>query len=294
MPQENAAPRYIPLPERAVLAVSGEDAATFLQGLITVDTEGLEVGKTRYGCLLTPQGKFGFDFFLIRQAADSFWLETEAGQAADLMKRLRMFKLRSKVDLALSDPAPAVFACLSAPSDAPDGVTLFEDPRMAALGHRAIGDDAVMRGWLEAAGFTQAPIGDYDTHRLTLGIPDGTRDMEVGKSTMLECNIDQLNGIDWEKGCYMGQELTARTRYRGLVKKRLIPLEIDGSLPEHGTAVMRGDKSVGETRSAFGTHALALMRIAGIEDAEPGAFQIGDANASLIVPDWLRLEKEEI
>ncbi|MEM6902552.1 MAG: folate-binding protein [Pseudomonadota bacterium] len=283
---------YIPLPNRAVVTVSGEDAATFLQGLITVDSEGLEVGSVRYGCLLTPQGKFGFDFFLIRQAPDAFWLETETGLANDLMKRLRLFKLRSKVDLAVIEPA--VFALLSPPPADIDGITVFEDPRMVALGHRAIGEDGQLRQWLEDAGITQASISDYDDLRLGLGIPDGTRDMEVGKSTMLECNIDQLNGVDWEKGCYMGQELTARTRYRGLVKKRLIPMTIDGPLPDYGTPVMRDGKSVGETRSAFGNKALALMKIAGIEDAGPGEFQVGDATASLILPEWLRLEKEEI
>ena len=293
-------PGYTPLPDRTILIVRGEDAPGFLQGLITIDSEKLAEKTARYGCLLTPQGKYAYDFFLYRQGATEFWLDTAADRAGELMKRLRLFKLRSKVELALAEPPRTVFAVPGQQDTTPaiaDGDESFADPRHAGLGYRIIsGDPDATMPALEAAGLTKHPLGDYESLRLSLGMPEGDRDMQVDKSTMLECNIDQLGGVDWDKGCYMGQELTARTRYRGLVKKRLVPLTIDGPLPDYGTPVELDGKAVGETRSAFGNRALALMKLPGIEagQAKDATFTIGDATASLALPDWLRIVPEEV
>ncbi len=290
---------YVPLPNRAVITVAGEDAASFLQGLITVDSEKLESKSATYGCLLTPQGKFAYDFMLWRISEDSFWIETAADRAPELAKRLRLFKLRSKVTLGmLENPFVAAVFGDAVKADGFEGdYALFTDPRLDTLGQRLIATDAEKaRATLEAQGLMALPEAQYETLRLALGIPDGSKDMEIDKSTMLECNIDQLGGVDWAKGCFMGQELTARTRYRGLVKKRLVPLTVDGPLPDYGTAVTLDGKAVGETRSGFGHQVLALMRLNGIETAQESgeAFTVGDATARLALPDWLRLEKEEI
>ena len=290
---------YVPLPDRAVITISGEDAAHFLQGLITVDSEKLESQSATYGCLLTPQGKFAYDFMLWRLDRDHFWLETAADRSAELAKRLRLFKLRSKVTIGMLD-APFVAAIFGevGDTDAFGGDhALFIDPRHDGLGHRLIASHTEnARSALEAQGLTTLPAASYETKRLALGIPDGARDMEVDKSTMLECNIDQLGGVDWKKGCFMGQELTARTRYRGLVKKRLVPLTVNGPLPDYGTAVLLDGKAVGETRSGFGHQVMALMRLNDIESAanDEALFSVGDAKARLALPDWLRLEKEQI
>ena len=290
---------YVPLQNRSVITVSGEDAATFLQGLITVDSEKLEEKTAVYGCLLSPQGKFAYDFILWRAGSDQFWIDTEAERAPDLAKRLRLFKLRSKVTLGMLENVFVAAVFGDGVNDlglGSDHVT-FIDPRHADLGKRLIAtDENEVRRALEAKGLTALPAPHYENQRLALGIPDGSRDMEVDKSTMLECNIDQLGGVDWNKGCFMGQELTARTRYRGLVKKRLVPLTVDGPLPDYGTAVTLDGKSVGETRTGFGNQVLALMRLNGIDSVQESgeAFTVGEAKATLALPDWLRLEKEEI
>jgi tRNA-modifying protein YgfZ len=286
---------YIPLPNRALITISGEDAASFLQGLITIDSEKLAVGSVAYGCLLTPQGKFAYDFFLLRREETLFWLETAADRANELARRLSMFRLRSKVSIELAASEAAVFALFA--EALPAGLTGYADPRHKAMGFRVIADsqDAGMTA-LDAAGFEKLPISDYEEKRISLGLPDGARDMEVDKSTMLEGNMEQLGAVDWQKGCYMGQELTARTRYRGLVKKRLIPLLIDGPLPEPGSPVELDGSSVGETRSAFGNKAIALMKLSALEEAQASgkAFTIGKATASPAIPDWLQLAPENI
>lgn len=291
---------YTTLPDRAILEIEGEDSARFLQGLITIDSEKIKIKTASYGCLLTPQGKYAYDFFLYRKDSNLFWLETDAARAPDLMKRLRLFKLRSKVVLTLLDPAPTIIAVpgIAVPiTEENQSWDSFTDPRHSALGLRIITSDADNTCYmLEQAGLSKLPITAYEQLRLKLGIPDGARDMEIDKSTMLECNIDQLGGVDWAKGCYMGQELTARTRYRGLVKKRLVPLIISGPLPDYGTAVELDGKIFGETRSASGDQALALMKLTGIGMALNNAaeFTVGEAQARLALPEWLRIEPEEI
>ena len=150
-----------------------------------------------------------------------------------------------------------------------DGV-VFVDPRLPGLGARAIlprGSEAAV---LEPAGFSAADVAAYDRLRLEAGVPDGSRDMVVEKAILLENNLDELHAISWQKGCYMGQELTARTRYRGLVRKRLFPVIVEGALPEPGTPVMMGDKEAGEMRSGSGDRALALLRLEEIGEGGSG------------------------
>ena len=162
------------------------------------------------------------------------------------------------------------------------GVT-YIDPRLAAAGHRALlPRDMAAETLAEFGNPTNA--NTYDRHRLSLGLPASSRDLIVDKSILLESGFDELNGVDWNKGCYMGQELTARTKYRGLIKKRLIPLHIDGPLPAARTPVMSGDKEVGEIRSVAGDWAMALMRL---EHLEAGKFSVGEATATPEIPDWV-------
>ncbi len=278
-----SSPQYSLLEDRAALRVSGADARDYLQGLISNDITKVAPDNAIYAALLTPQGKYLFDFF-IAEIDGALIFDCERARLADLAKRLTMYRLRSKVEIEDISETLAVAAIWGdgvAQKSLPGGI-IYTDPRLAAAGHRALLPRDTAAESLAGLG-TPADAAAYDRHRLSLGLPASSRDLIVDKSILLESGFDELNGVDWNKGCYMGQELTARTKYRGLIKKRLIPLHIDGPLPDAGTPVMAGDKQAGEIRSAAGDQAMALMRLEHLDAAE---FTVGAATARLDKPDW--------
>jgi folate-binding protein YgfZ len=250
------------LPNRGILLLSGPDRVTFLQGLVSNDVKRVAPGHAVYACLLTPQGKFLHDFFLVDDG-EALLIDCEADRRDDLAKRLKMYRLRSKIDIADVSDSWAVYGS-GGDEDDPSGTIAFADPRIPALGRRMIAPrDALPSG--ESAGAWTA----YERLRLSLAVPDGSRDMEVGKAILLENNIDLLNGIAWDKGCYTGQELTARTRYRGLIKKRLVPVRIDGATPAIGTPLIENGVEIGEMRSSSGDLGVALIRLAVLARGRP-------------------------
>jgi folate-binding protein YgfZ len=287
------------LDARGVLAVSGPDRRAFLQGLVSNDVDKVSAAQARWAALLTAQGRYLFDFLMI-EADGAFWLEAEAARLADLRRRLMVYRLRAKValderpDLAVAAvfgaAAPAALGLAAAePGTARPfaGGVAFVDPRLAALGARAIVPRPAAPSAFLASGLDAADFTAYDRIRLEFGVPDGSRDLVPEKSLLLESGFDELHGIDWDKGCYIGQELTARTRYRGLVRRRLVPVAIDGPTPEPGAAVTADGHEVGEMRSANAGLGLALLRI---EAALSGrAFAAGDAVVVPRPPAWLRL-----
>lgn len=294
---------YALLPDRAVIRVSGPDRVSFLQGLVSNNIETISAEKSGYGALLTPQGKFLFDFFVYHQDEDSLLIECERGEngerAAELFKKLRMYKLRAKAeltDVTDSYDVLAVFGkdALSALSlDATPGATAHMadgikavDPRLSAMGARVLLPKNALTE-MAAIGAEESDIETYHEMRVSLGIPNGSEELEVEKSILLENGFEELGGVDFKKGCYMGQELTARTKYRGLVRKRLLPIKIDGPAPDAGTPIMNGDKEAGIIRSVHGDHGLAMIRLERVEgDAELSA---GDAKITVFVPDWVQL-----
>jgi folate-binding protein YgfZ len=261
------------LPDRAVVELTGEDRVAFLQGLVSNDVAAAAPGHAVWAALLTPQGKWLADFFIFAEA-DRLLLDVEAAQAAALVQRLSRFRLRSKVALAVvqgfSVQAGWGAAALPVGVSAPD-------PRHPEAGWRAL--------LAEPSPAADATPEDYDRHRLALGLPDGSRDMEAEKSLLLEAGFDELAGISWSKGCYMGQELTARTKYRGLLKKRLFPVAVEGALPARGTPVLREDGAeTGEMRSGRDGLGLALLRM----PVQAGqALRCGDAVLRARVPGWM-------
>jgi folate-binding protein YgfZ len=299
-------PSYTILEHRAVLMLAGPDVRSFLQGIVSNDVERVSTERALWNAFLTPQGKFLYEFFLVErpgaeEGATLFWLECEAERRTDLMRRLKMYKLRAKVELSDTGEELAV-AVLFGPGvsealglatgklgralDFAGGVA-FLDPRLAGLGGRALLPRAGAEAALQAAGFAEAGLEAYDGLRIGLGVPDGSRDLEVEKSLLLESGFDELNGLDWDKGCYMGQELTARTRYRGLTKKRLLPVEIDGPVPEPGTVVRSGEREAGVLRSTADGWGLALLRLEHLgEEAAP--LTAGEARLTVVKPDWAR------
>lgn len=290
-------PRFAVLEDRSVLSVSGRDRVSFLQGLVSNDVEKAGPGSAVYAALLTPQGKYLYDFFVVEagdkagdKAGDALLLDCERAELDGLKKRLSLYRLRADVTLEDRSGEWAVAAVFGSGSSeaAIEGIAVFADPRLDAAGVRCILPRAEARAILEKAGLTPADEADYDQLRLTLGLPDGSRDLIAEKSTLLESGFDELNGVDWDKGCYMGQELTARTKYRGLVKKRLMPVAFDGPPPQPGTPVMLDGKEAGEVRSsrttADGGIGLALLRLDALENS--AGLTAGGLKVSPSRPDW--------
>lgn len=288
---------FVLLDDRAVLSVSGADRRAFLQGLVSNDVERVGLKEARYAALLTAQGKYLHDF-MMAELGESILLDAEAARLGDLERRLAIYRLRAKAMLE-KRPDLAVAAAfgedalerLGLPSEpgAARGFasgTVFVDPRLAALGARAILPRADARSALAAAGLAETGFDAYDRHRLALGVPDGSRDLAIEKSILLEAGFDELNGVDWNKGCYIGQELTARTKYRGLVKQRLVPVAIAGPAPAPGAAVLADGREVGEMRSSRDSRGLARLRLDALGNSGLSA---GDAILTPVVPDWVRL-----
>jgi len=266
------------LSDRAVVELSGEDRLGFLQGLVSNDVTQAAPGRAVWAALLTPQGKWLADFFILADG-ERLLLDVAAAQAPVLVQRLGRFRLRSRVTLA-ERPDLAVWAGWGEATPPPDTVAA-PDPRLPGAGWRAI---------LPAGQPLPGPLGDYERHRLALGLPNGAPDLEAEKSVLLEAGFDELAGISWTKGCYMGQELTARTKYRGLLKRRLVPVTVEGPLPAPGTPVMRGEAAVGEMRSGHPEGlGLALLRLPVNEGERLGC---GDATLIPKVPDWMRLPEK--
>ncbi len=291
----------IPLADRGVIGLAGEDARAFLQGLISNDIARVAPGRAIYAALLTPQGKFLFDF-LIAEAADGLLLDVEAHRAADLARRLSLYRLRAKVRIADLGGSWRVFALQGeraaertglgseAGSARPfGGGVAFVDPRLAPLGVRAIVPAAGGPEALAALGLHPGTAADYDRHRLALGVPDGSRDIAVDKSFLLECNVEELNGIDFDKGCYVGQELTARTKFRATVRKRLFRVDVDGPMPEPGTPILLGDKEAGIMRSGIDGVGLALLRLEIVDEARASGAPLvaGSSRLTPVKPDWV-------
>ena len=284
--------RFAVLEDRSVLSVSGRDRVSFLQGLVSNDIEKAGPGSAVYAALLTPQGKYLYDFFIVEagETGDALLLDCERAGLDGLMRRLSLYKLRTDVTFKdrSGEWAIAVIFGSGSIEATIEGVAVFADPRLAKAGVRCILPRAEARAILEKAGLTLTDEADYDRLRLTLGLPDGSRDLIAEKSTLLESGFDELNGVDWDKGCYMGQELTARTKYRGLVKKRLMPVAFDGPPPEPETPVMLEGKEAGEVRSsqttADGGIGLALIRLEALEHSAD--LKAGDVSVTPSKPDW--------
>jgi tRNA-modifying protein YgfZ len=263
--------RIATLSSRAVIAVSGEDRVSFLQGLVSNDVADAAPGRAVWTGLLTPQGKWLADFFVFADG-DRLLLDCERAQRPMLIPRLSRYRLRARVTLTELDlTVQAVW------DGTPDQAGLAApDPRLEGAGWR------VLTGTPAAPNATKA---DWDRFRLSLGLPDGSRDMEAEKSVLLEGGFDELNGVSWTKGCYMGQELTARTKYRGLLKRRLVPVRIDGTAPAPGTPLLAEGRDVGTMRSAAGEIGMAVVRL----DAMDQVLTADGARVTPVVPAWMRM-----
>jgi folate-binding protein YgfZ len=263
------------LPERGVIEIGGDDRVTFLQGLVSNDVAEAKPGRAVWAALLTPQGKWLADFFILAEP-NRLLLDAERGQVSTLAQRLSRFRLRSKVAIAPREEL-SVYAAWDGAWKG--GGIAAPDPRLPKAGWRVLSAEKLA---------ATASAEDWDRHRLALGLPDGSRDLEAEKTVLLEAGFDELGGVSWTKGCYMGQELTARTRYRGLVKRRLVPVEVEGPLPAPGIPVVRGGAEVGTMRSGREARGLAVLRL----DALRERLTCGEASLIPRIPDWMCLPEQ--
>jgi len=239
------------LESRALIAVGGADWRSFLQGLLTQDVETLAPGEARFGALLTAQGRLLFDLFIIgRTDGDGCWLDCHAEKRAALIQRLAIYRVRAKVEIA-ADETPVLAAWGADP-----GAGWIRDPRLPALGWRGYG----------LAATPNAAEVDHDAHRLALGVP-GTADFGDDATYPIEADFDLLHGIDFQKGCFVGQETTSRMKRRGQIKSRMLPLTFDGAPPARGAELLAGKLRAGEVLSGGVGRALALVRLDRIEGA---------------------------
>ena len=242
--------------DRGVLRVSGAQARGFLQGLFTCDVERVAPGTPAFGALLTPQGKIIVDFILTEQD-DAFWLDVPATLAADLLKRLRLYRLRAQIELSdLSETmgVQAIWGEETLPAGAQP------DPRHPGLGARLIADRATLA---ENPGERAA----WEAQRIACGIPQGGADFAYGEAFPHEANMDLIGGVDFRKGCYVGQEVVSRVHHRGTARRRILTAELTGPAPAPGTPVLAGDAEVGVLCSTAGAHALASIRLDRAEDS---------------------------
>ena len=261
-----------PLPDRGAIAVEGDDRVAFLQGLVSNDIETAQPGHAVWAALLTAQGKWLADFFVFSHA-DTLLLDCEAEQIPMLIQRLSRYRLRMNATLR-AEPALHVYVAWDARPNAA-GI-IAPDPRLPDFAWRILATEPLP---------ANATPQDWDRHRLAAGLPDGSKDMEPDRSVLLEAGFDELAGVSWSKGCYMGQELTARTKYRGLVKRRLIPVGVEGPLPPPGTPVLGASGEVGTMRSGRDRIGLASLRL----DAVGTTLRCADATLTPRIPSWMRL-----
>jgi folate-binding protein YgfZ len=280
------------LPDRGVVKVSGNDARDFLNGLVTTDMTPLLPGLGRFGALLTPQGKITTDFLITEAPAGhggGFLLDCPRVLAQGLADKLGFYRLRAKVVIEnLSDSLAVLAAWDGDPALKPD--LAFADPRSETLGWRILVPEELAQKAADLIGAEMVDSAAYEAHRIASGVPRGGLDFIYGDAFPHETNMDRLHGVDFDKGCYVGQEVVSRMQHRGTARTRTVRIILDGPAPEPGATILAGDKSVGTIGSAAGRNGLALMRIDRVADALDAAVPLTSGGLAIRVaePDDVR------
>ena len=256
------------LPGRAVISVRGPEAGHFLHNLLTADIDPLADGGAAYAALLTPQGKILFDLLVLREDG-GYLIDCARSQRADLLKRLAMYKLRASVEIAARDDLGVGVSPVEAARSYPD-------PRSAQIGWRIIG---AVGG--EAEG--------YDGARIAAGLADTDADLGSGEFFPHEANLDQLGGVSFKKGCYVGQEVVSRMEHRGTARSRILPVVLEGDAPPKGTDIRAGEKQVGTLLSSSGRRALALIRLDRLAEATAPLIANG-VTLKVRKPEWAKYD----
>jgi len=285
------------LPDRGVVKVAGDGARSFLHGLVTTDILELTPGMARFCALLTPQGKIIADFIVTEAAAKDgggFFLDVQRALCGALVAKLNIYKLRAKVIVEDLSAVLGVLAAWDGSGTTRGGTTKFglsyADPRLPALGFRVMLPPHLADAAAAEFGATLVDAAQYEAHRIALGVPQGGLDFSYGDAFPHETDMDQLGGVDFTKGCYVGQEVVSRMEHRGTARSRAVPVRYDGAAPTAGAAVTAGDRQVGTMGSAAAGRALALLRLDRVAEAIARGEPLfsGGVTIHLVKPDWAR------
>jgi tRNA-modifying protein YgfZ len=287
------------LPDRGVVKVVGDGARSFLHGLVTADIQNLKVGEARFCALLAPQGKIIADFIVAEASAQDgggFFFDTPKILVAALIEKLNLDTLRAKLIIEDLSDVLGVLAAWSGglPSTAAEGSKTvglsYADPRTPGLGLRIMLPPHLAHTAASSLGATLVDAREYDEHRIAQGIPQGGLDFRYGDAFPHEADMDQLGGVDFQKGCYVGQEVVSRMEHRGTARTRAVPVRYDGAAPEAGTAITAGDRQLGHIGSAVAGAGIALLRLDRVADAlaHGESLTAGSLPIHLVKPDWVR------
>lgn len=280
------------LPDRGVVKVVGDDARSFLNGLLTADIARLTPALPRFAALLTPQGKIVVDC-IVAQAPDEdgggFFLDCPRALAGTLVEKLNFYKLRSRAIAEDLCEVLGVMAIWGELGRTEYGL-IYPDPRLPALGQRLMLPPHLAREAATDLGAELVEAQAYEAHRIALGVPRGGLDFIYGDAFPHEADMDQLAGVDFEKGCYVGQEVVSRIEHRGTARNRIVPVTVDGFAPDAGIPVMAGERQVGTTGSGTGSRGLAMLRLDRVADAIAAGTPLTAGGVTLAArkPDWAR------
>jgi folate-binding protein YgfZ len=285
-PPQELAPMSIKaalLPDRSVIEAAGEDRLSFLQGLVTNDVEGLEKGAACFAGLLSPQGKILFDFFVIN-AGEAFLLDCPAAEAAGLLKRLTFYRLRAMVslsDVSAQWRIAAAWGQSAADILRTNAAFSYRDPRWPGLGYRGLASAAASLDFASNA-------SDYEAMRAAAAVPEGGKDYAYGDAFPHEACLDLLNGVNFKKGCYVGQEVVSRMQHRGTARTRILSVSAREPLPHGGADILADGFAVGQLGSVAGNRGIALARLDRVKEAlaKGQALTAGGIPVEPSVPAW--------
>jgi len=282
------------LPDRGVVKVVGDDARRFLNGLLTADIAKVTPGQAAFAALLTPQGKIMVDMIVTEAPAEDgggLFLDCPRALAKTLTDRLNFYKLRAKVLIEDLSEVLGVLATWGGSGDTDYGLC-YADPRLADLGTRCMLPPHLAAEAAADLGATLVDAKSYEAHRIALGTPRGGLDFHYNDAFPHEADMDQLNGIDFEKGCYVGQEVVSRVEHRGTARKRVVPVSYDAFAPEAGVAVKVGETEVGAMGSSAQGRGLAMLHLGRIGDALGAGQPIICGGIALhpVKPAWARFD----
>lgn len=280
------------LSDRGVVKVVGDGARNFLHGLVTTDVLNLKPGEARFCALLTPQGKIIADFMTVEaptQDGGGFFLDTPRSLVAALVAKLNMYKLRAKVIVEDLSEALGMLAAWDGQGTTKYGLC-YPDPRLPELGIRVMLPPHLATAAIAELGASAVDASEYETFRIALGVPRGGVDFGYGDAFPHETEMDQLGGVDFNKGCYVGQEVVSRMEHRGTARTRAVPVRYDGPAPEAGAAIVAGDRQIGTMGSSAGGRGVALLRLDRVADAMSRGETLigGGVPLHIVKPNWAR------
>jgi folate-binding protein YgfZ len=282
------------LPDRGVVKVAGDDARSFLNGLLTADISQVTPASPRFAALLTPQGKIVVDCIVVEAPArdgGGFFLDCPNTHTEELVRKLNFYKLRAKVIVEDLSGILSVLAVWDDNDGATYGLT-YADPRLPALGRRIMLLPHLTEQAAAQLGAVLTAAAAYEAHRIALGVPRGGLDFAYGDAFPHETDMDQLGGVDFDKGCYVGQEVVSRIEHRGTARNRIVQVAIEGAAPNPGLPVMAGDRQVGMTGSSAGQRGIAMLRLDRLGEAAAAGVPLvaGAATLRPRKPDWARFQ----